>query len=207
MSLADDAPIELDGAGTALLALVIRQLGSDLAAVPAPMHYRRFAELTADWLWEMDAELRYTWLSDNIEKVTGAPSSWYLGRWRDDLPPPGETPEHWNAHLETLRRREPYRDYVFPIRTPGGDRWIRSHGAPVFDDDSAFQGYLGTGIDITAEVMVERRARDADDLLSMAIDSLTETIIIFDAVGRGGDVAGGTNGPLPQSGRAFRGSA
>ena len=36
-----------------------------MRCVPARHAIRDFAEMSSDWLWELDAELRFTWVSDS----------------------------------------------------------------------------------------------------------------------------------------------
>jgi PAS domain-containing protein len=34
----------------------------------------------SDWLWETDAEHRFTWLSPNVEDLVGVPPEWHYGK-------------------------------------------------------------------------------------------------------------------------------
>ena len=34
-------------------------------------HLRDYAEASADWFWEMDADLRFTYMSANVERIVG----------------------------------------------------------------------------------------------------------------------------------------
>ena len=46
---------------------------------------RDFAEVSSDWLWEMDARLRLAWLSSSFALSTGLAPEKVLGRRRDEL--------------------------------------------------------------------------------------------------------------------------
>ena len=116
---------------------------------------RDFAEMSSDWFWEQDANLRFTWISD-------VSLSWYRHdheyrgktRWEQangDLNTP-----LWRDHKRELDARLPFRNLRYRRRgRDGTPRNVSINGNPVFDASGAFLGYRGTGRDITAEVETE----------------------------------------------------
>jgi len=42
--------------------------------------FQGFAEIGSDWLWEMDADLRYSYFSEPTHRMTGLPQEHYLGK-------------------------------------------------------------------------------------------------------------------------------
>jgi PAS domain S-box-containing protein len=148
--------------------------------------FRDFARASGDWFWETDAENRFTWMSDSVEAVTGLPPQWFRGRRRDELVARREDldSEHWRAHVATIARHEPYRDFRYLARGPQGELWLSSSGVPVFGADGTFCGYRGVGSDVTQRVMLERQAAKADERLREAIEHLGEPICLTDAEDR-----------------------
>jgi len=47
--------------------------------------FRDVADVTSDWIWEMDEELRFTYLSDRWAEITGLDPNAVLGRTRREL--------------------------------------------------------------------------------------------------------------------------
>ncbi len=143
-----------EGGKPALLA-IIRDI-SDRKRAEAELkaseeRFRDYAELSSDWFWEMGPDLRFTWFSDNVQSVLGVPPAQLIGRSRLDLISAEWDRERVRAHLETLRRREPFRDFAYPWRHPSGERrWLSVSGKPIFDEAGRFLGYRGTGRDVTA---------------------------------------------------------
>ena len=45
-----------------------------------------FARASGDWMWETDAQLRYTWISGAFEPITGQPPDVMLGEVVADAP-------------------------------------------------------------------------------------------------------------------------
>src|SRR3546814_10929063 len=58
--------------------------GVQTCALPiyAAPRFRDVASLSVDWIWETDADLAYTFMSDRVERVTGLPPSGYIGQSR-----------------------------------------------------------------------------------------------------------------------------
>jgi PAS domain-containing protein len=43
-------------------------------------HYRALAENTSDWLWEVDAQGRYSWVSPRVKELLGYEASEVVGK-------------------------------------------------------------------------------------------------------------------------------
>ncbi len=124
--------------------------------------FRDFATTSSDWLWETDAEHRFTYLSDNIRAFGQDPEK-RLGRTRMELAADaGSEVEKWVEHRAMLDRHEPFRDFMYK-RKAGEDpeAFISVSGKPIFDAERKFVGYRGTVRDITREMTSERSLRAA----------------------------------------------
>ncbi len=128
---------------------------SDMKA--AEQKLRDFAEVSSDWFWEMDADLRFTWFSDNVEEKTGVPPDWHYGKTREEILAQANDRTTFEAHLEDLKARRPYRDFRLLRRGPEDERWLSSSGKPIFDQDGNFIGYRGNGTDISDRVEAEQK--------------------------------------------------
>ncbi|MBA3773062.1 MAG: PAS domain S-box protein [Ramlibacter sp.] len=111
--------------------------------------FRALTELSADWFWEQDEELRFTDISAR-DKTPGSPAlrSSALGKKRWEIS--GVDTDDWEAHRAQLERREPFRDVEFRLRSHrGGLLYVQVSGAPVFDSEGRFTGYRGVSRDVT----------------------------------------------------------
>jgi len=117
--------------------------------------FRDYAEASADWFWEMDADLRFTYMSENVERFIEVAPEWHYGKTREDLLGDDYDRDAWAEHLKALRERKPFRNFEY-LRTGDGVEpvWLRASGVPVFAEDGAFLGYRGTGSDITEKKRV-----------------------------------------------------
>ncbi|MSO75551.1 MAG: PAS domain S-box protein [Alphaproteobacteria bacterium] len=128
--------------------------------------YRDFAESSGDWQWEMDGELRFTYMSANVERVVGVKPEWHYGKSRRDLLGPNYDSALWGKHLSVLDARQPFRDFVYPRVGAGVEpKWVKSSGVPFFAPDGSFQGYRGVGSDVTAEIEAHRTLRALIDVM------------------------------------------
>jgi len=124
--------------------------------------FRDFATITSDWLWETDPEHRFTYVSESIRRFGQNPDN-TIGHTRFEMIAESDRdPDKWEQHRAILERRAPFRDFVYTRKFMGEREQIVSiSGVPVFDDKDAFVGYRGTARDVTAQVLAERRLRDA----------------------------------------------
>ncbi|MGH1484014.1 MAG: sensor domain-containing protein [Geminicoccales bacterium] len=137
-----------------------RGISSDITArVQAKARLEGFLETATNWLWETDADHRFTFLSA-IRNDTGMKQSNVEGKTRWELVGADiDGDEHWRAHLADLDARRPFSDfeYVRPNFKPDDEtRYALVSGQPVFDPSGIFMGYRGTARDITEQKNAEQ---------------------------------------------------
>lgn len=121
---------------------------SALAASEA--RFRDVAEASSDWIWEIDADLRFTYLSERFEAVTGLLRANCLGRPIDDLLVSDQGPlSQW------LRNHSRRANAILQCSYLAVDGQARISRLSVREMDG--QGYRGTASDITEEVAARRR--------------------------------------------------
>ena len=139
---------------------VLRHARETTDAVEASeARFRDVADASSDWIWEVDAAHRITFISERYALVTGKPPEASIGMPLADLFHPGEAPERWRQYLEDLQHWRSFRDVVSLCEdTNGINRTVRLAGKPVLDAAGRPLGYRGTATDITAEIEAGRRA-------------------------------------------------
>lgn len=148
---------------------------------------RDVAEAGSDWIWEMDADLRFTSIAGGAVKDGAIAVEGTLGRRREELTGEDTTSDKWRAHFDDLKNHRPFRDFEYQSNVPGGETiHMRVSGKPVFDAQGRFQGYRGMGSDITRQVLAERRAHEAAEelrVLSSAVRQNPSAVFITDKGG------------------------
>ncbi|MBL8691331.1 MAG: PAS-domain containing protein [Rhodospirillaceae bacterium] len=109
------------------------------------------AELTADWLWTTDEDLRFVELAAPSDPFWRRVQPKLIGQCCVDL---------FEDAVETIARHRPFRDVIASITVDGTVHRLRFNGKPIFSTDGIFRGYLGIAADVTRSYEAER-ARDA----------------------------------------------
>ena len=118
--------------------------------------FQSFAKIGSDWLWEMDADLRFSYLSEPIHRVTRLPREHYLGKTRAEASQGITDDEEWRRHLAELAAHRPFRDFCYTIvDADGNTRHSSISGTPIFAANGKFEGYRGVGSDITERKQAE----------------------------------------------------
>lgn len=129
--------------------------------------FRELAGIGADWIWEQDAQLRFTEHTALGAIDAFAPAS-IIGSTRWELPII-LSQRQWDEHRADLAAHRPFSNLEYRIRDDRGEvHWYSVSGRPVFDADGCFTGYRGTGRDITQRKETEERLRDLSRQLSIA---------------------------------------
>jgi PAS domain S-box-containing protein len=146
---------------------------------------RAFAEAGSDWFWEMDEGLRFSYMSDRVDRPNELFGADFLGRRIDEIGLPGMEDTYWPPLLLRLEMRVRFRDFRFIRRNAvGAARHISISGVPIIDAAGEFRGFRGTGRDLTDETMAEERAALAQSRLTDAIESIPESFMLLDAEDR-----------------------
>ena len=167
------------GALITLLALwLARRLGESRRRLSASeARFRDFADIAADWFWEVDANLRYTFLSERYEEVTGIPRHRVLGRSRRYvLGEAGVDEDELRRQGAAIDARKPFRVERRTADADGHTHIYVSAGRPVFDGKGRFLGYRGIGRDVTEQRATEQRLREA----AAVFDASAEAIMVTD---------------------------
>ena len=121
---------------------------------------RTFAEMSADWFWEQDADYRFK-MKTIIPSMTGDDDS---GKTRWELAGAAMSEERWTSHKTILAGRLAFRNFCWErIDKHGARHFMSISGDPVFDRNGTFTGYRGTGREVTADVEAAEELRMAKE--------------------------------------------
>jgi diguanylate cyclase (GGDEF)-like protein len=149
---------------------------------------RAYAEMSADWFWELDAEFRFR--QKTVIPFLADADDTGMTRW--ELAGTAMSEERWAPHKAMLAARLPFRDFQWERVGPDGKRhFILVSGAPAFDRTGAFSGYRGTGREVTAEVESKARLARANAELEQGrqrfdavLSNINQGICFFDGTER-----------------------
>ncbi len=143
--------------------------------------HEQFESLIDGWFWETDAQHRFVYLSENVEKYTGIKPEWHYGKSRMDMRGDGIPDADWTAHIETLNAHSPFYNFRYRRIGPDATRWLATSGEPFYDASGVFLGYRGAARNITDEIILAGEADQAKAQLLAALDIIEEGFVYYDA--------------------------
>ncbi len=177
------APYLLGGVSGLAAGLMARRLLRRRPATAVPPHppqapqWRDFVEVSGDWLWEIDAELRFVAVPDAPPAPSIAPEGVVGRSWKEVVMP--DLPAEFALALEATMARHGPMAATLPRRTQGGElRYLELKGRPMFDAGGHFSGYRGIGREVTEQARLaadlERSEERTVALLAYAHDGYWE---------------------------------
>jgi PAS domain S-box-containing protein len=143
--------------------------------------FRDVASVSADWIWEIDREGRYTFASGRIQDVLGYRPDEILGRTPFDFMAPADAERTRSAFEAIAQRREIFRDLENTnLHKDGSLRHILTSGVPILDDGGALVGYRGIDRDVTARVQAEASLRASEERLRLHAENSPLAVIEWD---------------------------
>ena len=122
--------------------------------------FRSLTELSSDWYWEQDEDLRYVRL-EGRSILPVKDNERYLGIRPWDVPALNMTEADWQRHRDDLAARKPFHRLELKRLDAQGDAlWVSLSGMPFFDEQGRFKGYRGVGRNITARKQAEQHTLD-----------------------------------------------
>jgi phosphoserine phosphatase RsbU/P len=138
--------------------------------------FRKVAEMIGEWLWEQDAEGRYTYSSDAVRDILGLEPREILGKsylsvFQSETAPGAPV-------IDNRALPKPFYRIVNCYRHADGHRvFTESSGTPIFDEKGRLIKWRGVDRDITARKEYE----DALRVRNRAIEAVNVGIVISDA--------------------------
>ena len=168
----------------AVLVQLRRQHASEAALAASEARLNDLVESLSDWVWEQDADLRFTSFTCGAKASFGADPQSYIGKRRGDGGIDVD-PEDWRKHLEDLAARRPFHNLYHRRRDSSGRTLhLLTSGKPVFDAEGRFAGYRGTGRNITEQIEAQLHAERYQRRLYDAVASFPEAFVLWDVEDR-----------------------
>ena len=111
---------------------------------------------TGEWVWEIDAEGRYTYSSPVVEQILGYTTQEILGKHLFDFFCPEKREKLKTTAFKIFQKGGPFTSFInFNLHKDGYTVILETSGTPIFGPDGQVSGYRGSNHDITARVKAE----------------------------------------------------
>lgn len=152
------------------------------SAVDSSSRWLQLFELTTDFRWEQDADLRFVAVWGAIDRLSGLCADDFIGRTRWDVDvEPISHGGSWEPHKEALQARRRFFDFRYRRRNASGQwRCFSTSGMPSFDEHGCFSGYVGVSRDITETLATEQTLRQTNSVLESVFETMDAGVSVFD---------------------------
>ena len=139
--------------------------------------FRDVAEVSADWIWEVDATGRYTYVSEGVRLMLGYAPEEVVGRTPFDFMQPDEAQAVAASFAAIATKKRAFTDMENVVLGRGGTSHITlTSGTPILDRDGNLLGYRGVDRDISARKAAEKRIQRLTNLYA-ALSECNQAIV------------------------------
>jgi diguanylate cyclase (GGDEF)-like protein/PAS domain S-box-containing protein len=162
------SPIEWDRLPATLISTVdiTQQYLAQQALEFSEQRFRDFANSASDWCWELDANLRVSYMSDTFTRLTGYLASEIVGatikelfnQLSNETIKTVEELDRWYAHSRDMKSHKPFTNLEYQFVKEDGSPFVLTvSGRPLFNEDGVFAGYRGVSRDITVQKFLSEK--------------------------------------------------
>jgi len=179
---------------------ITKQKKVEEALQKSEKRFQDVALCSADWIWEIDREVRYTFASGKVKEILGYEASELIGKTPFDLMPKKEAKDIGEVFNKISFEKKPIVDLENWNQTKHGKKvCLLTNGIPILDENGNLTGYRGVDKDITEqkkneeelvkyrhdlEELVKKRTIELENIneeLDSVINSASEIIIAFNS--------------------------
>lgn len=138
--------------------------------------FRDVSEAAGEYLWDLDQQGLYTFVTEKSRLVKGYSPSELLGRSPYEFMPPEDVEMVQQILQMAIAQKQSFK-LQHRTLTPTGDVvWEEVNGVPIFDDTGAIIGFRGTGLSITERKRAEAALRQSEAELRQQTQELEQTL-------------------------------
>lgn len=135
----------------------------ELKFLESEKRFRNLAELTTDWVWQVDEHGTYVYSGAKIQDLLGYDPEEVVGKTPFDFMPPEEAARVAEIFQDIISKQNPF-SYMenINLHKDGHKVILETSAVPLVADDGTFNGYFGTERDITERKQMEIELRESE---------------------------------------------
>ena len=147
--------------------------------------YERFtqiAENVGEWIWEVDGEGTYSYVSPNVGTILGYSPEEIVGKMHFyDFFEPNNREELKSAAFEVFNRKEPFKGFINAnVKKDGNLVILETCGVPILDAQGVLIGYRGADLDITERRKMEDSLQESESKYRTVFENTGTATVILD---------------------------
>ncbi len=136
---------------------------------------KRFQDValsSADWIWELDGEGKYSFASGQVKQLLGYEPDEIIGKSPFDLMPPEEAQRVRGIFKQIAQEKRPIVDLEnWNLKKDGQKVLLLTNGVPILDDFGEILGYRGVDKDITDRKLAENQLKENEAKYRLIFES------------------------------------
>ena len=146
--------------------------------------FRSLIETSSDWVWEIDENAKYTYVSPKIKDLLGYEPEEVINTTPFDLMTPSEAQRVRTLFADLVKERKSFECLVHANRHRDGHQVIiETSGIPIFDSEGNWQGYRGIDRDVTEREQSQNLINKNLALLQTIINTTPDVLFVKDLEG------------------------
>lgn len=139
---------------------ITRRKQLELRVYESEQRFRDIAELTTDWVWQVDDHGTYVYSGDKVQSLLGYDPEEVCGKTPFDFMPAEEATRMAEIFKDLVINQKPFSNLENTnLHKDGHEVILETSAIPLFDKDGRFNGYFGTERDITARKWAEEEIK------------------------------------------------
>ena len=153
------------------------------------MRFRNLVESTSDWVWELDKDGIFTYVSPKARDILGYEPEEIVGKTPFALMSIEEAKRATGFFVATSVSKKPFSMFESThIHKDGRPVVIDTSGTPILDAKGDLIGYRGINRDVTGRKKLEKELRERDAQYTAMLNTIPDGFWIIDKQGRPLDV-------------------
>ncbi|MFW9948351.1 MAG: PAS domain S-box protein [Candidatus Odinarchaeota archaeon] len=147
--------------------------------------FRSLVETTSDWIWEVDVNSTFTYVSPKVRDILGYAPEEVIGKRPYDLMPLEEAERVQKVFKTILDSDKSFKIFDNTnLHKDGSLKILETSGVPIFDENRQFLGYRGINRDITKRKKAEKKLKESEEMYRNLFNSTPYAIWLVDLKGK-----------------------
>ena len=147
--------------------------------------FQGLVETLYDWVWEVDPQGHYTYISPRIKDILGYEPEELLGKTPFEMMPTEAVQRVLEIFGSLTAEQKPIIDLEnINLHKDGHPVVMETNGLPFYDSKGNFKGYRGTDRDITNRKWAEEALRESQRRLADIIEFFPDATLVIDSEGK-----------------------
>lgn len=152
------------------------------ALLESEAKYRLLAESSSDWIFWLDPDEQFNYISPACAQITGYPPEAFLenSKLMYDLVHAEDRDRYRHYLVSDSEDRTGHLEFRI-VHKDGIIRWISHQNKAIYDGNGTYLGKHGCNREITAQKLMEQELRDSEARFRVAVENIRDAFILMDA--------------------------